>query len=166
MAAFDASTPREAASQERFLSELDRLADPFDTVRRPCPRDRVGDRERPAGHGTPLAQEARYLAATGRPPRYGRGSLGRGAPGGRGGDGAAGPPPARRAQLVHLDVHLAAESHVHLDLRYLLLCDDAEPAPAAAESQQVRWFTLDEALAIADEGLVDGLRRLPAALAR
>jgi hypothetical protein len=66
-------------------------------------------------------------------------------------------------QLVHLDVHLAAESHVHLDLRYLLR-DDAEPAPAASESQQVRWFALDEALAIADGGLVDALRRLQAAL--
>jgi len=63
-------------------------------------------------------------------------------------------------------VHLAAESHLHLDLRYLLLCDDAEPAPEASESQQVRWFTLDEALAIADGGLVDAVRRLQAALAK
>ena len=37
-------------------------------------------------------------------------------------------------------------------------------APAAGESQVVRWFTLDEALAIADAGLVDGLRRLQGGL--
>jgi 8-oxo-dGTP pyrophosphatase MutT (NUDIX family) len=61
--------------------------------------------------------------------------------------------------LVHLDAH-PANAHFHLDLRYLLLCDDAEPAPAAGESQEVRWFGLDEAMAIADAGLVDGLRRL------
>ena len=30
VAAFDASTPREVASQARFLTELDRLVDPFD----------------------------------------------------------------------------------------------------------------------------------------
>ena len=68
--------------------------------------------------------------------------------------------PAGGSALFHLDVHLAAENHVHLDLRYLLVCADAEPAPPAGESQQVRWFSINEALAIADEGLVDGLRRL------
>ena len=65
--------------------------------------------------------------------------------------------------LFHLDAHPAGE-HFHLDLRYLLLCDDADPSPAAGESQEVRWFGLDEALAIADDGLVDGLRRLQATL--
>ena len=67
--------------------------------------------------------------------------------------------PAGGPCLVHLDAH-PANAHFHLDLRYLLLCDDAEPAPAAGESQEVRWFGLDEAIAIADAGLVDGLRRL------
>jgi HAD superfamily hydrolase (TIGR01509 family) len=63
--------------------------------------------------------------------------------------------------LVHLDVHPAAQDHLHLDLRFLLLCDnDADPAPAPGESQRVEWFTVHEAVGVADEGVVDGLRRL------
>ncbi len=165
VAGFDAGTPREVASRERFLSELDRLADPFDRYADLVhvtgsaivsgPRGtvlhlhkRLGIWLQPGGHldtgeapwdGAPREAEEE----TGLPVRH----------------------PAGSPQLVHLDVHLAAESHVHLDLRYLLLCADAEPAPAAGESQQVRWFTLDEALAIADGGLVDALRRLQAGLA-
>jgi 8-oxo-dGTP pyrophosphatase MutT (NUDIX family) len=62
-------------------------------------------------------------------------------------------------QLIHLDAHPAGP-HVHLDLRYLLLSEDADPAPAAGESPDVRWFSLPEALELADDALVDGLRRL------
>jgi len=162
--AFDAETPREVESQERFLTELDRLANPFDRYADLVhvtgsaivsgPRGtvlhlhkRLGLWLQPGGHldtGEAPSEAALREAEeeTGLPVRH--------PPGG--------------PQLVHLDVHLAAESHVHLDLRYLLLCDDAdaEAAPGAGESQQVRWFTLDEALAIADGGLVDALRRLQA----
>jgi len=31
------------------------------------------------------------------------------------------------------------------------------PAPLSGESQQVQWFTWDEAIAIADAGLLGGL---------
>lgn len=63
--------------------------------------------------------------------------------------------------LFHLDVHPAADDHIHLDLRYLLLCDkDEDPSPPAGESQQVNWFSVPEAIEVADEGLVDGLKRL------
>ena len=168
MVAFDAATPREVASQERFLAELDRLANPFDRYADLVhvtgsaivsgPRGtvlhlhkRLGLWLQPGGHldtGEAPSEAALREAEeeTGLPVRH--------PPGG--------------PQLVHLDVHLAAESHVHLDLRYLLLCDDAdaEPAPAAGESQQVRWFTLDEALAIADGGLVDAAAKIAGALAR
>ena len=64
-----------------------------------------------------------------------------------------------RARLVHVDVHPAARGHVHLDLRYLLEAD-GDPAPPPGESQQVRWFGWDEAVATADEGLAGALRAL------
>jgi 8-oxo-dGTP pyrophosphatase MutT (NUDIX family) len=160
VAAFDAATPREVASRERFLAELDRLADPFDrhadlvhvtgSAIVSGPRGTVLHLHKrlqlwlqPGGHLD--TGEAPWDAAlreageeTGLPVRF----------------------PVSGPELFHLDVHVAAEDHVHLDLRYLVVCDDAEPAPTAGESQLVRWFSLDDALATADEGLVDGLRRL------
>jgi hypothetical protein len=45
-------------------------------------------------------------------------------------------------------------------LRYLLVSDDVEPSPPPCESQQVRWFPLAEAMEVADDALIDGLRRL------
>ena len=60
--------------------------------------------------------------------------------------------------LVHVDVHTAADEHVHLDIRYLLLGPDADPAPPPGESQEVRWFSWLEAMAIADVALVGALR--------
>ncbi len=69
--------------------------------------------------------------------------------------------------LVHVDVHEAANRHVHLDLRYLLLAPDEDPNPPAGESQQVRWFSWDDAADVADESLRGALataRPLAAAL--
>jgi 8-oxo-dGTP pyrophosphatase MutT (NUDIX family) len=63
-------------------------------------------------------------------------------------------------RLVHVDVHAAPKGHTHLDLRYLLLAGEADPTPPAHESQDVRWFTWDEAIAAADPGLVGALRSL------
>lgn len=63
-------------------------------------------------------------------------------------------------RLVHVDVHPAAQGHVHMDLRYLLLGPDREPRPAPGESQAVRWFAWPEALAAADAGLSAALRRI------
>ncbi len=60
--------------------------------------------------------------------------------------------------LVHVDVHGAADDHVHLDLRYLLLGPDADPNPPPGESQEVAWFAWDEAQALADEALDGALR--------
>jgi 8-oxo-dGTP pyrophosphatase MutT (NUDIX family) len=63
-------------------------------------------------------------------------------------------------RLVHVDVHPGAEGHVHLDLRFLLLGPDREPSPPAGESPHVRWFDWPSALAVADDGLAAGLRRI------
>ena len=60
--------------------------------------------------------------------------------------------------LIHVDVHGAADDHVHLDIRYLLVGTDADPAPPPGESQAVRWFPWEEAGALADDALVGALR--------
>jgi 8-oxo-dGTP pyrophosphatase MutT (NUDIX family) len=159
VARFDAATPREISSRKLILAGLDRLPDPFSRDAGPVhvtgsaivlgPRGtvlhlhkRLGIWMQPGGHLEP--GEAPYDAAlreareeTGLPVRHVEG----------------GP------RLVHLDVHPAGE-HLHLDVRYLLSCDDVEPSPPPEESQQVRWFSLDEAISLADEGLVDGLTRV------
>lgn len=69
--------------------------------------------------------------------------------------------PADGPTLLHVDVHGAADDHVHLDLRYLLVVagdQEVEPAPPPGESQEVRWFSWDEADAVADPALVGALR--------
>jgi 8-oxo-dGTP pyrophosphatase MutT (NUDIX family) len=55
--------------------------------------------------------------------------------------------------LIHVDVHLGPRGHTHLDLRYLLDGGDADPAPPPDESQDVAWFTWDEARAIAEPSM-------------
>jgi len=60
--------------------------------------------------------------------------------------------------LVHVDVHDAADGHVHLDLRYLLDGPDLAPDPPVGESQQVAWFGWDEAAGLADLALAGALR--------
>jgi 8-oxo-dGTP pyrophosphatase MutT (NUDIX family) len=156
VAAFEPATDREVASRERFLAELGRLADPFsrdaDQVHVTGsaivsgPRGtvlhwhkRLGGWLQPGGHVDP--GEAPWQAAlretveeTGLPVRH----------------------PAAGPLLIHLDAHPAGP-HFHLDLRYLLLSDDVEPSPPPGESQQVSWFTLAEAIDLADAALFDGL---------
>ena len=48
-----------------------------------------------------------------------------------------------------VDVHVVPArndrpEHLHLDLRYLLATDQPDAAQATDESNDIRWFTLDE----------------------
>ena len=165
VAAFDAQTSREIASRDRLLVELDRLPQPFSEHADPVhvtgsaiivgPRGTVLHLHKrlqrwmqTGGHLDP--GEAPWDAAlresveeTGLPLRHALVATG------------AGPP-----RPVHLDVHPAAKGHLHLDLRYVLEAPDAEPSPPPGESQDVRWFSWDDAVAVADEALVDALARV------
>ena len=163
VAGFAARTPREVESQRRFLAELERLPHPFaeqaDAVHVTGSAIITGPRGvvlhfhkrlhmwlQTGGHvdlrETPWQAALREsVEETGLPLAH----------------------PQSGPHFVHLDVHPAAKGHTHLDLRYLLVLadeDDAEPAPPPGESQEVRWFSWDEAIAVADDGLIDALRRL------
>lgn len=159
VAAFDAATEREIASRSRFLAELDRLDDPFSREDDPVHvtasaivtgrrgtilhwHKRIGGWMQPGGHVD--AGEAPWTAAIRETAEE---------------TGLAVRHPDAGPVLLHLDAHPAGQ-HFHLDLRYLLEADDDDPAPPPGESQQVRWFTLPEAMQLADDALIDGLRRL------
>ena len=60
-------------------------------------------------------------------------------------------------RLINIDVHAAALGHTHLDLRYLLVAGDDDPHPPPGESPEARWYSWDEALALADPALADAL---------
>lgn len=66
--------------------------------------------------------------------------------------------------FVHIDVHPGPKGHTHHDVRLLLRAPEVAPQPAAGESPQVRWFTWDEAMAVADAGLVGALQTVRALL--
>ncbi len=72
--------------------------------------------------------------------------------------GIPGAHPRSGPTLVHVDVHTAARSHVHLDLRYLVLAPDVPPSPGPGESQDVAWFSWEAAFEMADDALAGGLR--------
>jgi 8-oxo-dGTP pyrophosphatase MutT (NUDIX family) len=60
-------------------------------------------------------------------------------------------------QLVHVDVHPGPRGHTHLDLRYLIEADDADPAPGPDESQDVAWFDWETAIEIAGDDRLKSL---------
>lgn len=66
------------------------------------------------------------------------------------------------ARFMHVDVHPGPRGHTHFDVRYLVWSPLVPPTPPAGESQQVEWFTLQEAIVRADEGLAEALTRLRA----
>ncbi len=66
--------------------------------------------------------------------------------------------PEGEPRLVHLDVHPAADGHVHVDLRYLVVGPDAPPAPPPGESPDAAWVSWRRAGELADEALTGALR--------
>ena len=42
-----------------------------------------------------------------------------------------------------------------MDVQYLLIGGDSDPVPPEGESQEVRWFELDEARSIADPSMAE-----------
>ncbi len=63
-------------------------------------------------------------------------------------------------ELIHVDVHAGGRGHTHLDTRYLLDGGDADPAPPEDESQEIGWFSWNEAIDMADEGVKAILKHL------
>jgi 8-oxo-dGTP pyrophosphatase MutT (NUDIX family) len=162
---YEAASPREAESRRRFLAELDRLAAPCDEHADPIHvtasgivvgargtvlhrHKRLGTWMQPGGHID--AGETPDVAAR----REAQEEL-----------GLAISHPADGPRLLQIDVHDAARGHYHLDLRYLLLGEDADPKPPPGESPDARWCGWDEAFALidGDPGLSDGLRRAQSA---
>lgn len=62
--------------------------------------------------------------------------------------------------LFHVDAHDGGRGHRHLDLRYVLAAPREQPRPGPDESQACRWFTWDEAIRAADDGLRGALGRV------
>lgn len=151
---------REAASLLRIAAELERLPHPLDEhadkVHFTASAIVVGSRGvilhrhkrlglwlQPGGHIDPGESPAEAVVRevreeTGLPVRH----------------AADGP------HLIHVDVHDGGRGHIHLDLRYLLQAEGGDPQPEAGESQEVRWFGWEEAIAVADPGLEGALHAL------
>jgi 8-oxo-dGTP pyrophosphatase MutT (NUDIX family) len=150
--------PREALSVEIMLSELGRLERPF---------DRMADLTHVTASGVVVGRRGVVLHRHRRLRRWMQ-------PGGhldpgetpeeavvrecREETGLTVAHPTGGPVLVHVDVHRAAQEHVHLDLRYVVEAADEDPHPGPDESQDVAWFSWDEATAMADEALVGALR--------
>jgi 8-oxo-dGTP pyrophosphatase MutT (NUDIX family) len=143
----------EQAAQRRFLSELERLSDPY---------NEHADLTHVTASAVVVGRRGTVLHLHKRLGRWMQ-------PGGHIDPGETPPEAARREsieelglvvehpasgpRLLHLDVHEAALRHVHLDLRYLVIGPDEDPKPPPGESQEAYWFGWDEAAAMADEVL-------------
>ena len=151
------ASPREEASRQRFLDELERLP-------RPC--DEHAALTHVTASGLVVGRRGTVLHLHKRLGRWMQ-------PGGHIDAGETPPEAAQREateelglvvehpdggpMFLHLDVHEAALGHVHLDLRYLLLGADDDPQPPPGESPHARWCTWEEADEMADDALVGAL---------
>jgi 8-oxo-dGTP pyrophosphatase MutT (NUDIX family) len=158
VAAHEPADDREAAAKSRILSELDRLEHPLDEDADPVhvtgsaviagPRGtilhlhkRLGRWMQTGGHLE--RAEMPYDAALRESEEETGLKLWH---------------PDSGPRLLHVDVHPAANGHIHLDLRYLLFGSDEEPSPPPGESPHARWFSWDDAREISDEALSGALR--------
>jgi 8-oxo-dGTP pyrophosphatase MutT (NUDIX family) len=156
--AHESADEREAGSRERMLEEFDRLERPFDEDADPVhvtgsavivgPRGtilhlhkRLGRWMQTGGHLEP--GEMPHDAALRESEEE---------------TGLRLTHPGDGPRLLHLDVHLAANGHTHLDLRYMLLGPDVEPSPPPGESPHVKWFSWADAFDLSDTALVGALR--------
>jgi 8-oxo-dGTP pyrophosphatase MutT (NUDIX family) len=156
--AHTAADAREVTSRERILEELDRLEDPFDEEVDPVHVTGSAIVMGPRGTILHLHKRLNRWMQTG-------GHL---EPGEMPHDAALRESeeetglelwhPAHGPRLLHVDVHLAAQGHTHLDLRYLLIGPDEDPSPPPGESPYVRWFPWSEAIEGADLPLIGALR--------
>jgi 8-oxo-dGTP pyrophosphatase MutT (NUDIX family) len=151
------TSPRETAAQARFLAELERLDDP-------C--NEHADLTHVTASAVVVGRRGTVLHLHKRLGRWMQ-------PGGHVDPGETPPVAARREameelglevahpadgpHLLHLDVHEAALGHIHLDIRYLLLAGDGDPAPPPGESPDARWFSWEEAADMADDALAGAL---------
>jgi 8-oxo-dGTP pyrophosphatase MutT (NUDIX family) len=62
--------------------------------------------------------------------------------------------------LFHVDVHPGPRSHTHYDLRYVLVGEPHDPAPAPGESPEVYWFDFPAALERCEPALAPALAKL------
>jgi 8-oxo-dGTP pyrophosphatase MutT (NUDIX family) len=62
--------------------------------------------------------------------------------------------------VVHVDCHQGPRGHTHYDLRYLLMSDPVDPSPPAGESQEVFWFSFDDAMERAEPALRAALAKV------
>ncbi|MGH9108396.1 MAG: NUDIX hydrolase [Acidimicrobiales bacterium] len=150
---------REKASVATFLAELDRLGRPF---------DEHADRTHVTASAVIAGRRGTILHVHRRLGRWLQ-------PGGHVDPGETPPSAALREsveetglsldhppggpRLLQVDVHPAAGDHRHLDLCYLLLGPEDDPAPPPGESPDVRWFAWDEAVGMVDAGLATALSK-------
>jgi 8-oxo-dGTP pyrophosphatase MutT (NUDIX family) len=65
--------------------------------------------------------------------------------------------PIEGARFIHVDVHPGPRGHTHFDVRYVVTAPYENPKPGPEESQDVKWFEWEQAVAIADDGLLGAL---------